>query len=267
MDLGIEGKVALVSGGTRGIGRAAAEQLLADGCQVVVVGRRQASVDSAVAEMSQSGGAVAGLAADLTDQAEIKRTVQFVRDTFGSADIVVTNVHLGDGGADGDGSFESLSEADYMQAFKDLTMSVVHLTREVIPEMKAKGWGRLINVGSGAAKEPPAEIEHLLHNLARAPVVLLNKSLANELGPYGITVNTIGTGWIATEAVQKFARDMGIEEEGIEQWVRENFDIPVGRFGLPQEEGALIAFLASEFAGFITGNWIACDGGQHRSAW
>lgn len=267
MDLGIKDKVAFVSGGTRGIGRAAAEHLVAEGCKVVVVGRRQQSVDSAVAQMSQNGGVVAGVAADLTDAADIKRAVQFTRDTFGSPDIVVSNVHLGDGGADGDGSFESLSENDYMDAFKDLTMSVVHLTREVIPDMKKKGWGRLINVGSGAAKEPPVEIEHLLHNLARAPVVLLNKSLANDLGPFGITVNTIGTGWIATEAVQKYARDMGIEENNIENWVRENFDIPLQRFGKPEEEGALIAFLASELAGYLTGNWIACDGGQHRSAW
>lgn len=267
MDLGIKGRVAFVSGGTRGIGRAAADHLAAEGCRVIVVGRRQASVDDAVKVMRSAGGEVSGVAADLTDAADIKRAVQFARDCYGDPEIVISNVHLGDGGADGDGSFESLSDAEYQQAFNDLTMSVVHLTREVTPAMKANRWGRLINVGSGAAKEPPVEMEHLLHNLARAPVVLLNKSLANDLGPFGITVNTIGTGWIATDAVQKYARDMGIAEEGIEDWVRENFDIPLNRFGKPEEEGALIAFLASELAGFITGNWIACDGGQHRSAW
>lgn len=267
MDLGIRDKVAFVSGGTRGIGRAAAEHLVAEGCRVVVVGRSQASVDSAVAALGANGGKVAGVAADLTEQADIQRAVQFARDTFADPDIVISNVHLGNGGADGDGSFESLKTEDYEAAFKELTLSVVHLTREVIPAMKTKKWGRLINVGSAAAKEPPVEMEHLLHNLVRAPVVLLNKSLANDLGPYGITVNTIGTGWIATEAVQKFARDMDIGEDNIEAWVRDNFDIPMNRFGLPEEEGALIAFLASNYAGYITGNWIACDGGQHRSAW
>lgn len=267
MDFGIRGKVAFVSGGTRGIGRAAADHLAAEGCRVVVIGRSQVSVDKAVAEMRAKGAEVAGIAADLTDVDDIKRAVQFATDTYDSPDIVVSNVHLGNGGADGDGKFETLTAADYEQAFKDLTMSVVHLTQAVIPAMKAKRWGRLINVGSAAAKEPPNEIEHLLHNIARAPVVLLNKSLANDLGPFGITVNTVGTGWIATEAVQKFARDMGIGEDQIEDWVRENFDIPVNRFGKPEEEGALIAFLASEQAAFLTGNWIACDGGQHRSAW
>lgn len=266
MDLGIRGKVAFVSGGTRGIGRAAAEHLVKDGCKVMVVGRRQASVDVAVAALSEFG-TVAGVAADLTDPAEISRAVEFTRQTYGSPDIVISNVHLGDGGADGDGPFDTLTEQDYYNAFKDLTLSVVHLTKEVIPAMKKKGWGRLINVGSGAAKEPPVEIEHLLHNLARAPVVLLNKTLANDLGPFGITVNTIGTGWIATEAVEKYSRDMQVESGNIENWVKERFDIPVNRFGKPEEEGALIAFLASEWAAYITGNWIACDGGQHRSAW
>lgn len=267
MDLGIAGKVAFVSGGTRGIGRAAADIFAREGCKVVVAGRRQHSVDEAVAAMTAAGGTVAGIAADLTDRQEVERAVQFARDTFGAPDIVITNVHLGDGGADGEGTFDTLGDEEYMQAFQHLTMSVVYLSRAVIPDMKEKGWGRLINVGSGAAKEPPAEIEHLLHNIARAPVVVLNKTLANDLGPYGITVNTIGTGWIATEAVQKFARELAIGETNMENWVREHFGIPVGRLGRPEEEGALIAFLASDYAGFITGNWIAVDGGQHRSAW
>ena len=267
MDLGIAGKVAFVSGGTRGIGRAAADIFAREGCKVIVVGRRQHSVDEAVAAMRATGAMVAGVAADLTDRADVERAVAFARDTFGSPDIVVTNVHLGDGGADGEGTFDTLTDEDYMQAFQHLTMSVVYLTRAVIPHMKAQGWGRLINVGSGAAKEPPAEIEHLLHNIARAPVVVLNKTLANDLGPHGITVNTLGTGWIATEAVQKFARELSIGETNMEAWVREKFGIPVGRLGKPEEMGGLIAFLASEYGGFLTGNWIAVDGGQHRSAW
>ena len=98
-------------------------------------------------------------------------------------------------------------------------------------------------------------------------MVVLNKTLANDLGPHGITVNTLGTGWIATEAVQKFARELSIGETNMEPWVREKFGIPVGRLGKPEEMGGLIAFLASEYGGFITGNWIAVDGGQHRAAW
>src|SRR5690554_5192000 len=108
MDLGIAGKVAFVSGGTRGIGRAAADIFSAEGCKVVVAGRRQHSVDEAVATMTAGGGTVAGIAADLTDRQEVERAVQFARDTFGAPDIVITNVHLGDGGADGEGTFDTL---------------------------------------------------------------------------------------------------------------------------------------------------------------
>src|SRR5690606_1361234 len=101
MDLGLVGKVAFVSGGTRGIGRAAADIFAREGCKVIVVGRRQHSVDEAVAAMRATGAMVAGVAADLTDRADVERAVAFARDTFGSPDIVVTNVHLGGGGADG----------------------------------------------------------------------------------------------------------------------------------------------------------------------
>jgi 3-oxoacyl-[acyl-carrier protein] reductase len=265
MDLGIKDRVALVSGGSRGIGRAVAEMLAEEGCRVVVVSRRQASVDKAVEAIRQSGATVAGVAADMTDKNEVARVVAYARETFGAPEIVVTNVHIGEGGADGDSDFESLPDADYFDGFNAFTMSIVYLAREVIPDMKKRNWGRIISIGSGAAKEPPKNIQHLLHNIARAPAVVLNKSLANDLGRYGITVNTIGTGWIATEAVEKFARDMNIDD--MDAWVKDNFSIPMGRLGQPREEAALVTFLASELAGFITGNFIPVDGGDHHSAW
>ncbi|MDB5971372.1 MAG: family oxidoreductase [Hydrocarboniphaga sp.] len=267
MDLGIAGKVAFVSGGTKGIGRATAELFAKEGCKVIVTGRGQEGVDEAVDSMKAAGGTVAGIAVDLTKASEVKRAVEFARDTFGPPDIAVTNVHLGAGGADGEGNFDTLKDEDYTRAFNDLAMSVVHLTRAVIPHMKQQRWGRLINVGSAAAKEPPPEMEHLLHNVARAPVVVLNKTLANDLGPFGITVNTVGTGWILTPSVQRFADELKIGKENMDDYIRKNFHIPANRFGLPEEEGALIVFLASQYAGYITGCWIPVDGGFHRSAW
>jgi 3-oxoacyl-[acyl-carrier protein] reductase len=267
MNLGIAGKVAFVSGATKGIGRAAAELFAQEGCKVIITGRSQAGVDEAVASITAAGGTAAGVSADLTKPADVQRAVEFARDTFGSPDIAVTNVHLGTGGADGEGTFETLKDEDYARAFNDLAMSVVHLTRAVIPHMKQQRWGRLINVGSAAAKEPPPEIEHMLHNVARAPVVVLNKTLANDLGRFGITVNTVGTGWILTPSVKRFADELQIGQENVEDFIRKNFQIPVNRFGLPEEEGALIVFLASQFAGYITGTWIPVDGGLHRSAW
>jgi NAD(P)-dependent dehydrogenase (short-subunit alcohol dehydrogenase family) len=267
MELGISGRVAFVSGGTKGIGRATAEQFAKEGCHVVVTGRGQQAVDETVAALRAAGGSAAGIAADLTTSAGVERAVQFTRDTFGAPDIVVSNVQLGAGAAEGEGTFETLSDEEYMKAFNDLVMSVVYLTRAVIPDMKKKRWGRLINIGSAAAKEPPTEIEHLLHNVARAPVVVLNKTLANDLGPFGITVNTVGTGWIMTPTVQRFADELGIGKNNIEDFVHKNFHIPLNRFGKPEEEAGLIVFLASELGGYITGTWIPVDGGMHRSAW
>ncbi|MDB5985134.1 MAG: family oxidoreductase [Nevskia sp.] len=267
MDLGIAGKVAFVSGGTKGIGRATAELFAKEGCKVIVTGRGQAGVDEAVKSIKAAGGTVAGVAVDLTKAADVNRAIEFARDTFGSPDIAVTNVHLGAGGAEGEGTFDTLKDEEYVKAFNDLAMSVVHLTRAVLPHMKQQRWGRLINVGSAAAKEPPPEIEHLLHNIARAPVVVLNKTLANDLGPFGITVNTVGTGWILTPSVKLFADQLQIGKENIENYIQKNFHIPVNRFGRPEEEGALIVFLASQYAGYITGTWIPVDGGLHRSAW
>ncbi|MDB6062921.1 MAG: family oxidoreductase [Verrucomicrobiaceae bacterium] len=267
MDLGIGGRVAFVSGGTKGIGRAVAEQFAKEGCHVVVTGRGEEGVAETVAALREAGGSAAGIAADLTKPDEVERAVQFARDTFGSPDIVVSNVHLGAGGAAGEGTFDTLTDADYMAAFNDLAMSVVYLTRAVVPDMKAKRWGRLINIGSAAAKEPPPEIEHLLHNVARAPVVVLNKTLANDLGPFGITVNTVGTGWILTPSVQRFADELNIGKNNIDDFIRKNFHIPLNRFGKPEEEAGLIVFLASELGGYITGTWIPVDGGMHRSAW
>lgn len=137
---------------------------------------------------------------------------------------------------------------------------------EVIPYMKSQRWRRLINIGPAAAKEPPPEIEHLLHNVARAPVVVMNKALANDLGTVGITVNTVGTRWIMTPSAKRFADELMIGKENIENYIQKNFLIPVNRFGQTQE-GSLIVLLASRYAGHITGTWIPVDGGLHRSAW
>lgn len=267
MDLGIAGKVAFVSGGSKGIGRAAAELFAREGCKVVITGREQRGIDEALDAIRSAGGQAAGISADMTKADGVKKAVQFATDTFAAPDIAVSNVHLGAGGAAGEGTFDTLKDEEYVQAFNDLAMSVVHLTRAVIPHMKARRWGRLVNIGSAAAKEPPPEIEHLLHNVARAPVVVLNKTLANDLGPFGITVNTVGTGWIMTPSVKRFADELMIGKENIEDYIQKNFQIPVNRFGQPEEEGALIVFLASQYAGYITGTWIPVDGGLHRSAW
>jgi 3-oxoacyl-[acyl-carrier protein] reductase len=267
MDLGIAGRVALVSGGTKGIGRATADQFLKEGCKVVIVGRSAESLEDALGKLRKTSKDVAGVAADMTDLDGINIAVAFAQKTFGPPDIAISNVHLGGGEAAGEGSFDEVSDERYINGFKDMTMSVVHLTRAVIPHMKAQRWGRLVNIGSGSPKEPPMKMEHLLHNVVRAPVITLNKTLSFELGKYGITANTVATGWIETDAYAAFQKEMKVPEGKMFEYVSNIQYIPLGRFGRPEEEAGLIVFLCSELGGYITGAYIPVDGGKHVSAW
>jgi 3-oxoacyl-[acyl-carrier protein] reductase len=264
MDLGIAGRIAFVSGGSKGVGRATAELLAAEGAHVVVAARTQDAIDDTVRAIRESGGSAAGVAADLTLRGDVERAVDVARQTFGPPDIAVSNVH-----GPGAGDFFDLDDDDFERAFREMTMSVVYLSRAVVPDMRERGWGRLVNVGSGAAKEPPSELRHVLANSARASVVTLQKSLANELGPFGITVNTIGTGWIGTDRMYDYVDALASEHAITREQALEPFTatIPLRRVGTPQEMAGAIAFLCSQWAGYITGEWVAVDGGLHRSAW
>jgi 3-oxoacyl-[acyl-carrier protein] reductase len=146
---------------------------------------------------------------------------------------------------------------------------MVYLARAVIPHMREQKWGRIVNLGSGAAKEPPPELPHILANTTRAAVVPLNKSLSNEFGQYGITINTIATGYIGTQRMKNYFAHLA-DERGVpvDQLVGAlTANVPVRRVGTPEEMAGVIVFLCSELAGYVTGEFIAVDGGFHRSAW
>lgn len=265
MDLGIAGKVAFVSGGSKGVGLATALQLGREGCRVVVAARGQQAIDETVEKIRKEGGTAIGISADLYSQADVNRAIAETTKAFGPPDIAISNVH-----GPGHGNFFDLTAEDFAQAFNELALSVVYLTQAVVPHMQKQRWGRLVNIGSYSAKEPPSELKHLLATCIRAAVVTLNKSLANEFGSYGITVNTIGTGFIDSgerlhNYMQTVAKEQGITEEALLATLMRN--VPAGRIGTPQEAGALIAFLCSEDAAYITGNIIPVDGGFHRAAW
>lgn len=265
MDFGIAGKVAFVSGGSKGVGLATSLQLAREGCRVVVAARGQQAIDETVEAIRKEGGTAIGVSADLYNQADVKRAVEVATKAFGSPDIAISNVH-----GPGHGNFFDLTAADFAQAFNELALSVVYLAQAVLPHMQKQKWGRLINIGSYSAKEPPPELKHLLATCVRASVVTLNKSLANEFGSYGITVNTIGTGFIDSGErlhtyMQTVAKEQGITEEALLASLMSN--IPAGRIGTTEEAAALIAFLCSEGAAYITGNIIPVDGGYHRAAW
>jgi 3-oxoacyl-[acyl-carrier protein] reductase len=262
VDLGIDGKVAVVSGASRGIGRAVARALSAEGARVVMAARTPDVLAGAAEQVrAETGGDVLPVAADMTTEAGVAAVVGGAAEAFGSVDIAVSNV----AGPKAFG-FGEASDQGFLDAYRDMVMSVVWLARAVLPGMKQRRWGRLVNIGSDCVREAHREVPLLLANTTRPAALGLHKSLADELGPFGITVNTIAVGAILTENRitfhERFARDRGLAVADVRNANAEH--IPVGRFGEPAELAAVVAFLCSQQAAFVTGEAIAVDGGRTR---
>jgi NAD(P)-dependent dehydrogenase (short-subunit alcohol dehydrogenase family) len=266
MDLGIAGKIAFVSGGSMGMGRATAELFATEGCRVAVAALEQDkdSIDETVAAITASGGHAIGVAADLTVKEDVRRAVAETTAALGPPDIAVANV-----GGPKSGYLFDVTDEDFMVSHQQMTMSMVYLCREVVPHMRRQGWGRIVNLNSISAKEPFRELAHILANTARAAVVALNKSLSNEFAGDGVTINTIGTGYIGTDRMlayfDRVAQEKNLPADTVQASLTSS--IPAGRVGLPSEMAGTVAFLCSEYGGFINGELIAVDGGQHRCAW
>jgi 3-oxoacyl-[acyl-carrier protein] reductase len=261
MDLGLKNKVALVAAGSRGLGRAVAEELAAEGASLVLCARDAAALAETTAAIADETGAhVLGVPADVADAAQVKQLVASGVDRFGRIDILVTNA-----GGPPAGRFDQLTHEQWEHAAQLTLYSAVHLAREVLPGMKSRCWGRILNITSIAVKQPVENL--LLSNSLRAAVTGFARTLANEVARDGITVNNILPGYTRTERLEDLARMMA-EKQGIspsefsEKWEAE---IPMGRLGEPREFAALAAFLVSERASYITGTSIQVDGGWIRS--
>jgi 3-oxoacyl-[acyl-carrier protein] reductase len=264
MDFGLSGKVALVSGGSKGIGRAISEELGQEGCRVVVTARGAQAVDETVSAIRAAGGAAVGVPADFTVKADIERVVSEGRAAFGPVEIAVFNVY-----GPNDGYFDESTDEAFEKSYNDIVMALVWMTRAVTPDMKAAGWGRLVTIGSICAKEPHRELPLVTANVTRVGAVALNKSLSAELGPFGITVNTLGTGGFITDRYRTYMQRMAAErgEEYDEYAAARRTDIPVGRLGYPEEMAAVAAFLCSDRASYVTGQMIVVDGGRIETLW
>lgn len=257
MDLGLSGKAALVCGSSQGLGRAIANALAAEGADVVINSRSVDKLDEVKREVAAATGAnVEAVAGDLTDPEQVERVVASARETFGKIDILVTNT-----GGPPSGPFEDHSAEVWRTAIAQNLESVVNLVRAVLPGMKERGWGRIVNVTSISVKQPVAGL--ILSNSIRAAVTGFAKTIANEAAPFGVTVNNVLPGFTRTERLVYLAETVAARTEGSVEGVYEGWkrEVPAGRLGEPPEIGALAAFLCSERAAYITGQSVAADGG------
>ena len=260
MDLGLKGKVAIVTASSRGIGLGIARVLAQEGVKVVINARREDELAKARETIiKESGAEVLAVKADLTVKDDVDRLVREAMSTFGNVDILVFNA-----GPPKPGTFSQLSEDDWEYATRLLLLSAVWLTRRVVNNMVSRGWGRLIYVTSLTLRQPIPNL--VLSNTVRLSLAGLVKSLAIEYGPYGVTANGIMQGYIMTERINQLAQEesraRGVSvDEVIKAWSKE---IPAGRYGKPEEIGYLVAFLASDKAAYINGSMILIDGGYVR---
>jgi 3-oxoacyl-[acyl-carrier protein] reductase len=261
MDLGLKGKVALVAAASRGLGRAVAEELAAEGASLILCARGREALEQACNEIERAAGVpVVGVTGDVSAAEDLVRIFDVGFQRFGRVDILVSNA-----GGPRAGRFEDLATTDWDAATRLTLNSVVELTRMVLPGMKERRWGRILNITSIAVKQPVDNL--MLSNSLRAAVTGFARTLANEVAAEGITVNNILPGYTHTERVDELAHAVA-EREGKEpadivaRW--EN-DIPMRRLGHAREFAALAAFLVSERASYITGTSIPVDGGWIRS--
>ncbi len=260
MDFGIAGRTALVAASSKGLGRAVAEELAAEGARVILCARGAEALAATRAALADSGAEVTAVAADLTDPLQVERVIEVGVQAFGPIDILITNT-----GGPPPGPFESHTPEAWSEAVRQNLDSVLNLTRSVLPAMKERRWGRIITITSVAVKQPVDGL--ILSNSIRAAVTGFAKTLANEVAPFGITVNNVMPGYTRTERLDQLAADIaersgGSVEDAFSAWEGQ---IPLGRVGDPREFGALVAFLASERASYITGTSIAVDGGAIKA--
>lgn len=248
MDFGVQGRVALVGAASKGIGRAIAVELAAEGARVAISSRSPERIERAAAEIGARG-----YAWDSADLDAVPALVGAVESDLGPIDILVTNTGGPPGGEDPLG----FSREDWEAAHRDLVLSPIALIERVLPGMRERGFGRILNVSSSSVREPIPTL--MLSSVHRAGMSGALKTLAQRVAADGVTLNTVLPGRIATDRVYENAGS----REAAEKAARET--IPAGRLGTPEEFAAMAAFLCSERASYVTGEAITVDGGLTRS--
>ncbi|HEY8476044.1 MAG TPA: SDR family oxidoreductase [Chloroflexota bacterium] len=255
MDLGLHGKVAAITGGSEGIGRAVAYRLAAEGARVAVCARRQDVLEEAASAIAKATGAeVLPVVADVTRAADCERFVRTTVERFGSLEILVNNA-----GRSAAAPFSQVTEDDWRSDLELKLFGAIRCCQLALPHMLQRGWGRIVNITHVGGKQPgPASLPT---SVSRAAGIALTKALSKDYAAHGITVNTVCVGRIKSGQWERRWRER-FAHLPIEEYYRQQAaGIPMGRFGEAEEVADLVAFLVSERAGYITGASVNIDGG------
>jgi 3-oxoacyl-[acyl-carrier protein] reductase len=264
MDLGLRGRATVVAGGTRGMGRAVAEQLAAEGCRVAVLARTERTLRETEEELAELGAADAiGLQVDLLDTGEVEAAFTFLDERWGELNVLVNAMGGGDVGG-----LDDLTDNDWLEAFDSGVVAMIRTVRAALPLLRKASFGRIVNIAaSGIRHQSPGLIGWTAAKAAQASA---SKNLARALAADGILVNTVCPGMVMTPAIEEYVADAdpeGLPEGPLETAyaaIERDFATPndIGRIGLPEEVAALVVFLASEPASFLCGATIPIDGGS-----
>ena len=261
MNLGLKDKIAVIGASSKGLGKAIALGLAHEGTKVIICARNSDILEETAEEIKkETGSEVLAIPTDVSQPDQIETLINQTVSHFGGIDILVNNA-----GGPRAGRFDDLSSDDYMSAVELNLMSTINLCRAVVPTMRERGGGRIINLTSVSVKQPVDGL--MLSNMARTGVIGFAKTLATELAPDNILVNNVCPGIIFTDRIKQLAT-VRAEEAGIsfdDALERMTADIPLGRIGDPEEFANLVVFLVSERASYITGTTIQADGGMVRS--
>lgn len=260
MELGIRNRVAMVAAASKGLGRAVAEALSAEGVSVSICSRSLESQDEAKRAIESAGGEVLTSACDVSKRDDLERWFDATVARFRQVDIVVTNT-----GGPPAAQFLKLSEEQWRSGIDSTLMNVVHLCRLAIPGMQQRKWGRIVNITSLVAKQPTELLT--ISSTIRAGLSALTKTLGDQVAKDGITVNAVLPGHFLTDR-QKHLAEVRADQQGlpVEEVLAKGVEaIPMGRYGVPRELGDVVTFLCSERASYVTGASIQVDGGIIRS--
>jgi 3-oxoacyl-[acyl-carrier protein] reductase len=264
MDLGFENATAAVTGGTKGMGRAIAQCLAAEGARVAVLARGREELDEAVARLEELGSPEAvGLQTDVTETPQVEAAFEDLRGRWGSLNVLVNTV------GPAAGRFEQMGDEDWIRAFQLGTMSAVRCVRSGLPLMRAAEWARIVNFSAHSIQRQSPLLS--AYTASKAAITSVSKNLARTLAPEGILVNTVSPGTIVTASFTEALRGV-FEERGLDasdphdvmRWIDEVFHQPadLGRAGLPEEVAVIVCFLASRRNGYVTGANVNVDGGS-----